>query len=56
MLTPTQYVLVFSRFYVINLIFGLDLYEYSSGTHPRPVDTYSVILERFVVPDISMNY
>ena len=46
----------FSRFYVINLGFGLDLYVYSSGTDPRPVDTYSVILKRFFVPDISSSY
>ena len=46
----------FSCFYVINLAFGLDLYGYSSGTDPRPVDTYSVILERFVVPDSLLSY
>src|SRR6218665_692381 len=45
----------FFRFYVINLGFGLDLYGYSSGTDLRPVNTYSVILERFFVPDISSS-
>src|SRR6218665_1824884 len=53
--TPTQYALGFSRFCVSKLALGSDFCEYSSGMDPCRVDTYSVKLASFAVPDITLN-
>jgi len=53
--TPTQYALGFSRFCVIELALGSNFYEYSSGMDLCRVDTYSVKLASFAVPDITLN-
>ena len=55
MSTPTQYALGFSRFCVIELALGSNFYEYSSGMDLCRVDTYSVKLASFAVPDITLN-
>src|SRR6218665_875732 len=49
--TPTQYALGFSRFCVSKLALGSDFCEYSSGMDPCRVDTYSVKLASFAVPE-----
>src|SRR6218665_3992004 len=51
--TPTQYALGFSRFCVSKLALGSDFCEYFSGMDPCRVDTYSVKLASFAVPDIT---